>query len=74
MLTDMPDMQVYAANNLNEEPGKDGAVYGRRSAVCLETQFRPDAINNADPRIRKVCVLKAGDVFSSTTIYKFSNI
>lgn len=74
VLTDMPDMQVYTANGLKDEPGKDEAVYGRRSAVCLETQFRPDAVNSEDPAVRGGCILKAGEVFQSTTIYKFSNI
>ncbi len=74
VMTDMPDMQVYTANNLSGEPGKDGAVYGKRSAVCLETQFRPDAVNSADPSVRGGCILKAGETFSSTTVYRFSNI
>jgi len=74
VLTDMPGMQVYTANGLKEEPGKDGAVYGRRNAVCLETQFRPDAINSTDPDIRKGCILKAGEEFISSTIYRFSSI
>lgn len=74
VLTDMPDMQMYTANGLSGEPGKGGAVYGRRSAVCLETQFRPDAVHSSDPSVREGCMLKAGDEFTSTTIYKFSNI
>ena len=74
VITDMPDMQFYTANNLGEEQGKDGAVYVNRSAVCLETQFRPDAVNSADPDVRRNCIMKAGEKFSSTTIYKFSNI
>lgn len=74
VLTDMPDMQVYTANSMDAEPGKDGAVYGSRSSVCLETQFRPDAVNSIDPDIRGNCILKAGDEFESTTIYRFSNI
>ena len=73
VITDMPDMQVYTANSLKDEPGKDGAVYGRRSAVCFETQFRPDAVNSTDPDVRSGCILKAGEKFLSTTIYKFSN-
>lgn len=73
VMTDMPDMQVYTANGLSEEPGKDGAVYKRRGAVCLETQFRPNAVNSSDPDIREGCILKAGDEFRSTTIYRFSN-
>ena len=74
VLTDMPDMQIYTANGLKDEQGKDGAVYGRRGAVCLETQFRPNAINSTDPVIRRGCILKAGEEFTSTTIYRFSNI
>ena len=72
VLSDMPEMQFYTANNLNDEPGKDGAVYGRRGAVCFETQFRPDAINSSDPDVREGCILKAGEEFTSSTIYKFS--
>ena len=74
VLTDMPDMQVYTANGLKDEPGKDGAVYGRRAAVCLETQFRPNAINSIDPDIREGCILREGETFTSSTIYRFSNI
>ena len=73
VLTDMPCMQVYTANGLSEEPGKDGSVYGRRSAVCFETQFRPNAINSIDPGIREGCILREGEQFASTTIYMFSN-
>ena len=74
VMTDMPDMQMYTANGLNDEPGKDGAVYGRRSAVCLETQFRPDSLHSSDPGVRRSCILKAGEEFTSSTIYRFSNI
>ncbi len=74
VMTDMPDMQVYTANNLRDEPGKDGAVYGRRSAVCFETQFRPDALHSSDPEVRESCILRAGEPFESTTIYKFTTL
>ena len=74
VMTDMTDMQVYTANNMADEPGKDKAVYGKRSAVCFETQFRPDAINSSDPAVREACILRAGEEFTSVTIYKFSTI
>ena len=74
VITDMPDMQLYTANNLSDEPGKDGMVYGKRSAVCLETQFRPDAVNCVDPSVREGCILKAGEEFRSVTIYRFSTL
>src|SRR5699024_198516 len=44
--TDLPGVQMYTANFLDNEPGKDGAVYGSRSAVCLETQYYPDAVHH----------------------------
>ena len=72
VITDMPDMQLYTANGLDAEPGKDDMYYGRRSAVCLETQFRPDAVNCSDTAVREGCILKAGGEFRSATIYRFS--
>lgn len=73
VITDMPCVQMYTANGLDEKQGKDGSSYGRRSAVCFETQFAPNAINSADHDVREACILKAGETFLSTTIYKFSN-
>ena len=43
--TNMPGIQLYTANFLEGEPGKDGAVYGKHSCFALETQNYPDAIN-----------------------------
>ena len=74
VMTDMTDMQMYTANMLDAEPGKDNSYYLRRGAVCLETQFRPDAVNSSDPAVREGCILKAGEEFRSVTIYKFSII
>lgn len=67
--TDLPGVQMYTANFVEAEPGKGGAVYGRRSAVCFETQYFPDAIhheNFASP------VCKAGEAYHSVTAYRFS--
>mgnify|MGYP000724267375 CR=1 FL=1 len=43
--TDLPGMQFYTANFVEDEKGKEGAVYGRRQGACFETQFFPDAIH-----------------------------
>lgn len=72
VFTDMPEMQVYTANFLDAEPGKDDVYYGKRSAVCFETQFRPDAINSKDESVRESCILRAGTEFKSVTTYRFS--
>ena len=68
VLTDLPGMQVYTANFLEHEPGKGGAIYHFRDAVCFETQFFPDAVNqDSFPG----GVIKAGETFRSRTCYAF---
>lgn len=69
VITDQPGVQLYTANKTSERNGKNGAKYGRRSALCLETQHYPDCINHPD---WPSCVLKAGEEFKSTTTYAFS--
>ncbi|MDR1136457.1 MAG: galactose mutarotase [Clostridiales Family XIII bacterium] len=67
--TDMPGVQFYSGNNMGNDPypGKHGAPYERRGAVCLETQFFPDTPNKPD---FPSCLFAAGEVFTATTIYK----
>ena len=68
VVTDCPGVQFYAGNYLNNEPGKDGVVYTRRSGICLETQYYPDAVNRpewAQP------FFKAGERYHSETRYIF---
>lgn len=64
--TDLPGMQLYSGNFIEKEEGK--AVYTKRTGLCLETQFFPNSINV--PSFTP-CLLKAGDEFVSTTMYKF---
>ncbi|CUX41604.1 aldose epimerase family protein [Clostridium sp. C105KSO13] len=67
--TDLPGVQVYTGNFLNQEPGKDGAVYGRRSAVCFETQYFPDSIHHENFR-SPIC--RAGENYETITEYRFA--
>ena len=68
--TDLPGVQLYTANMLESDwPGKSGKKYARRDALCLETQFPPDAINH--PSFPSP-VLKAGERFDSVTSYTFT--
>ena len=53
---------------MKERIGKNGQKYGHRSAFCLETQHFPDCIHHPD---WPSCVLRAGEVFDSKTIYSF---
>lgn len=43
-----PAVTMYTANFLNGERGKNGLVYNKHSAVCLETQHIPDSPNRPE--------------------------
>lgn len=69
VLTTQPGMQLYTANWLDSKTAcKDGACYGLRDAVCLETQFFPDAPNHPE---WGDCFLRPGKQYDQTTIYRF---
>lgn len=66
--TDLPCVQLYTGNYLDgTQDGKGGVLYSCRAGLCLETQFAPDSPNR--PQWPSP-VLKAGEVFRSTTVYK----
>ena len=69
IFSDLPGMQVYTANMLTHENGKESVVYHQREGVCFETQFFPDAINKDN---FEGGMIKAGEIFRSTTCYAFS--
>lgn len=65
-LTDLPGVQVYTGNFLDEPGGKYGLKWGRHQGFCLETQFFANSINQ--PNFPSI-VLKAGETFLSRTVY-----
>lgn len=69
--TDQPGIQFYTGNGLdpNLYPGKAGAAYGYRSGMALETEHYPDSPNHPN---FPTTVLNAGQIYHSTTVYKFS--
>jgi aldose 1-epimerase len=67
--TTEPGLQFYTGNFLDGIRGKQGKVYNRRYAFCLETQHFPDSPNHPD---FPSTVLKPGQHYQSTTVYKFS--
>ncbi len=67
--TTLPGVQLYTANVLTERRGKNGAVYAPRGALCLETQYFPNAM--ACEGFEKP-ILRAGDRWRHRTTLKFS--
>lgn len=67
--TTEPGVQFYSGNFLNGSEKGKGSVYQYRTGFCLETQHFPDSPNQPDfPSV----VLKPGEKFASSTIFKFS--
>lgn len=70
VFTTEPGVQLYTGNHLGgREIGKSGVAYTKRTGFCLETQHFPDSPNQ--PGFPSTLV-KPGEIFNSTTIYKFS--
>ncbi len=68
--TTEPGIQFYSGNFLDgSNVGKGGSPYEHRSGFCLETQHFPDSPNQ--PHFPST-VLRPGERYESTTIYKFS--
>ncbi len=68
--TDQPGIQFYTGNFLDGSfKGKEGKVYARRSALCLETQHFPDSPNHPSFPTTE---LKAGERYHTVTVFSFS--
>jgi aldose 1-epimerase len=67
--TTEPGVQLYTANHLDGTlSGPSGRKYVKNGAVCLETQHFPDSPNH--PNFPST-VLRPGQKFMSTTVYRF---
>jgi aldose 1-epimerase len=70
VLTDEPGVQLYTSNGMDGSiVGKYGHAYPAHAGFCLETQHYPDSINK--PGFPST-LLRPGETFRSTTIYRFS--
>jgi len=69
VVTTEPGIQFYTGNFLDGKlKGKGGAVYKKHAGLCLEAQHYPDAVNK--PQFPSV-ILKPGETYKQTTIYRF---
>jgi len=72
VLSTEPGVQFYAGlclSDRQQEIGKGGCVYPPRSGLALETQDYADSVNFPE---MGGAILKAGQIFHSTTLYRFS--
>jgi aldose 1-epimerase len=71
VLTTQPGIQFYTGNFLDGtlKGTKGGKKYVQHAALCLETQHFPDSPNQ--PSFPST-ILKPGEIYSQTTVYKFS--
>ena len=69
--TDLPGLQVYTGNFLDEKGGKYGLKWGKHQGFCLETQFFANSVN--EPRFPSI-ILKGGDTFTSRTTYHLDKV
>jgi len=70
VLSTEPGLQFYGGNFLDGSiKGKGGRVYGLRTGFCMEPQHFPDSPNHPDfPSV----VLKPGETYRNTIVYRFS--
>lgn len=66
--TNLEGIQVYTANSVGGVVGKNGRVYKKHEAVCLETQCFPDTPNKAE---FPSCILHPGETYKAVTVYGF---
>jgi aldose 1-epimerase len=70
VITDQPGMQLYTGNFLNgSQIGHGGKAYNFRTGFCLESGHYPDSPNH--PEFPST-ILNPGDIFKTTTVYRFS--
>jgi len=70
VLTTQPGLQFYSGNFLDGTlVGKSGRAYTKHSGCCFEAQHFPDSPNQPD---FPSTVLRPGEKYHHTTIYRFS--
>jgi aldose 1-epimerase len=66
ILTDQPGMQVFTAFGVDAVKARGGLTH-HAMAIALETQNFPNCVNEPD---FPDCILKPGDIYQSTTVFK----
>jgi len=73
ILSDQPGIQVYTGNYLDGSlTGKDGAVYAKQAAICLETQKYPDSIHHEGQADWPTVRLDPRQTYRHTMVHRFT--
>ena len=74
MLTNQPCVQFYSANFLKNPcfPLRGGNHQTTQTGFCLETQVMPDSVHHQGEADFTACILRPGEKYDYTTVYKFS--
>jgi len=63
-----PDIHIYTGNFLDGVKGKNGQLYEKHDAICLESSLFPDAINH--PHFGRI-ILRKGEKYQEFIEFKF---
>jgi aldose 1-epimerase len=69
VLTTQPGIQIYSGNWIENVTGKEGKIYDRQDAICLETQGFP---NSPNIPFFPSPVLRPDEKYDEWCVYKFS--
>ncbi|MGV3698113.1 aldose epimerase family protein [Flavobacterium sp.] len=70
--TNQPAVHVYVGGNcFGQLRGKENTNYHSTSGICFETQNFPDAPNHSN---FPTCILKEGEEYIHSTLFKFENL
>lgn len=72
--TNLPGFQFYTSNHLgkSEQPeGKSGKKFEKRSGLCIEPQFYPNAINTEE--FKEKGILKKDETYAREIVYSFES-
>lgn len=82
--TDMPVLQLYFSNFLDNDKGKGGQVYPKYGGLCFETETYKDSLPRAQKQASgreawiakgsKHLILQPGQEFRQTTIFRFKSM
>lgn len=67
--SDQPGVQLYSGNFLDGSSSGKGRRFTRHSAVCLETQAFPNAVNV--PQWREQVLLEPGQTYRHVQVFRF---